>query len=835
MAKQRLPKRNPLSAASSPKEPFQEQLQSLLKQEKYRQALDAIQKVRRSQPELEFTPSEAEIWLLRGKQEVEKGDFKLADTSLRRSLQLGLTGEPHYWLAKALLSLNRLDEAISLIGAAFKDGSLPKDYSICYAKLLLLKGDSAAVEQLLKTHAKQFWAAQQHWIRGVLALKAQQPEAALASFQKVKHPVTPGDRPKIWQIYTQQALQQWDAAAVQLDLKTPINPFSGFALKPAYSDHPILQRLALLQHLETGETPLEQMQFALNSGNSGVTPEQVDAVALLELIEENNPHEAAHILLKFDRRSSKFPELATLRPALLTLAGQQAMAEGEMNCASEFLQQSLREQEFNPQLAVNLMRALDLNEDYQELQRLITRLIKWLEQDFKQHPQNWTEKRQLDALVYAHCRLADTGMVMGQSRAGLGELRIAERLDPRSPEVIGRQGLVAVLDLKFDEATPLLTQALEEGCRSSEVYGVLVDTWKQLGNAAAAAEIRRRFGKKFGDTTVETEVELPPWVDALLTQNYAFFSSLVKERSDRDPGIRACQLFVDSVLGEPSSSGKVSIDQKQAVKRWDQWLTGLSAQEQVPALQAIALSILLFSKRDKGIAALITQYMAKLLELETQQPDAKAAYLVLLALKERDAKKLQIPFQVYLSAQPQPGNALAQLQLQLRRYTQTITQDQILRSFLDEALQREPQNSLLLLAKATTFPSGSTNYETLHQQGFELARRIQDAKALQAFREEQTVLSARMAQEFLPNPGSFDRVDFDGMDQMLENMIRKLFGSKVPPSELKRMMPQLKQMMMNSMPPDFGEDEDDEGDFDFGFPFGGFMPPSNKPPKRRRR
>ncbi|MBD2459917.1 tetratricopeptide repeat protein [Oscillatoria sp. FACHB-1407] len=828
MAKQRPPKANQLSTASSPQEQFQAKLKSLLQQKKYRQALDELNKAKRSQPDLTFTPSEAEIWLLSGKQEAQKGDFKQAITSLRQSLELGLTGEPHYWLAKSLLSLNRLEEAIALIRTAFEDGSLPKDYSICYAKLLLLKGDVETVEQLLKKQSKRFPAAQQHWIRGVLALKAQQPDVALASFQKVKQPITPGDRPKIWQIYTQQALQQWDAAAVQLGLNAIANPFGRFMLNPVYTEHPILQRLALLQKLKTGQPSLEEMQFATNSGLSS---EQIDVIALLELIEENNPHEAAHVLLKFDRRSNKFPELSALRPALLTLAGQQALTQGEMSCASEFWQLSLREQEFTPQLAVNLMKVLDLNQEYQELQRLITRMIKWLEQDYKQHPQNWTEKRYKETLIYAHCRLADTWMVMGRERTAMGELQTAERIDPRSPEVIGRHGLVAVLDDKLEEATRLLTQALDEGCRYREVYVVLVDTWKKLGNSAAATEIRRRFGKQFGDINAETEVELPLWVDAFLTGNYPFFSRLVEERRGRDPGIRACQLFVDAVQGEPTSGGKVSIDQQQAVNQWSQLLNELSPQEQVVASQAIALCLIMFTKREKGIAALINQYTVKLFELGEQQPEAREAHLVILSLKERDPKKLQTPLQSYLATQPQPGNALAQIQLQLRRYTQSISQDQILHSFLDEALQREPQNPLLLLARATTFPTGSANYEKFHQQGFEIARRVQDAKALQAFREEETVISARMAQEFLPDPDALENFDLGAMDRMLESMIRKMFGGKIPPNELKRVMPQLKQMMMSSMPPDFGEDDEE----DFGFPFGGFTPPSSKPPRRRRR
>jgi len=83
-----------------------------------------------------FTPSEAEIWLLRGRQEFQRAISKT--DALRRSLRC-LNGESHYWLAKSLLSMNRLDAALALIHDAFEDGSLPKDYSICYPKLLLLR------------------------------------------------------------------------------------------------------------------------------------------------------------------------------------------------------------------------------------------------------------------------------------------------------------------------------------------------------------------------------------------------------------------------------------------------------------------------------------------------------------------------------------------------------------------------------------------------------------------------------------------------------------------------------------------------------------------------
>jgi tetratricopeptide (TPR) repeat protein len=254
VAKQRLTKPNPVSTPSA-QDQFQTQLQSLLNQKKYRQALSEIHNAQRSQPDLVFQPSEAEIWLLRGKQEFQNKELQQADTSLRRSLQLGLKGEAHYWAAKCLLSMNRLDAAIALIRDAFEDGSLPKDHSICYPKLLLIKGDTATVEQLLSQQAKRFPAAQQHWLRGVLALKAQQPEVALTAFQKVKQPLTLGDRPNIWEIYTQQALKNWEAAGVKLGLKSIT--WGLFASRPAYAEDPILTRFALLQYLETNAIDCE--------------------------------------------------------------------------------------------------------------------------------------------------------------------------------------------------------------------------------------------------------------------------------------------------------------------------------------------------------------------------------------------------------------------------------------------------------------------------------------------------------------------------------------------------------------------------------------------------
>ena len=806
---------------SSEQDAFQTQLEGLLKQQKYRQALDEIKRQRQRHPEVAFKPSEAEIWWLRGQQDFEKSDYKQAEASFRRAVEQGLHSA-YYWLARTLVQLKRLDEALAVIQPAFEQGTLPKDDAVCYLKLLLLKGDTATVETLMSKQAKRFSAAQLHWVRGVLALKAEQPDVALPSFQKIKRPLTAGDRPDAWVIYTQQQLGNWTAAANLLGLQA--TSAWGFSfVEPKYLKHPLLQRLALSQRLETGEPPLNPSDS--QQADRTLQP-AVTAMSLLQLIEREDYHNAAHALLNHDhhdRRSPLLPELAELRTPLLIKAGQQALQQGEPECTEVFWEPLLTEQPFNPQLAVNLRVVLHLTEAYQEEQRLLTRLIKWVEQDAKKNPQNWSGDRAPRTLANLHCHLADAWMALGKGRTTLGAVQQAERLAPTSPEVIGRKGLVVMLDEHYDEAARLMTQALEQGCRSGEVYAGLLDCWDEVGNAQAKLDARRRFGQKFGDLNPEAEIAFEPWLEALYTRDYAFFSQLVKHAEKPTPPMQALQIFVKAVQGLPNSGGKVSLKQAQAEQQWAALLKPLSGEQKVPTLKAIALVTQLFAKREKGIAALVNEYQMRLFELSGDYPAAKEAHLIVLAVKDTSGQKLDFPLRRYLESMPQPGNALALLQLQVRKFGWFRT----LIPFLTEALQREPQNPLLLLARATTYPLSMPEYEQLKQQGFELARRVQDAKALQAFREEEAFLNLRQTQAMMPDLEDLDDFDAGAMDAMLENMIRQTIGKRMSKADLERMLPTLKRQMMNELPSFIDDDEDGDDDDRFALDF--------TPPKKRRR
>ncbi len=804
---------------------FQIQLQELLKQKKYRQALEEIKKNQRWQPDIEFTPTESEIWLLRGKQEFHKQDFKQAEKSFRRVIELSPVEEAFYWQAKCLLELNQVDAALNLLRDAFELGFLTKDYSICYLKLLLLKRDTATVEELINKQPKRFSTAQLHWVQGVLFLLNQQSEAALASFQKIKRPITPGDVPIAWIVYTQQVMGNWDVAARILGLSSQQSRFTSG--KPKYLENPILERLATFQQAQTGQPSLELETL---QDEKKPTQEAMTVMVVLQLIDAGNYHDAAHALLGI-QHSTNFPELKILRPSLLTLAGQQAVTQGQAECAEVFWQPLLAEQPFNPQLAINLLEVLEVNDSEQERQRLLTRLLKWLEQEGKKNPQEWPSKRLNPTLAHLHCRMADAFMAQDRDKAAMGALQQAERIEPTSPELMGRKGLVAAMEENYEQAIALLTQAIEGGSRYEEVYNGLLNCWEELQDKQGRNEARRRYGKYFGDLSVDPETEVIPWVEALSTLSYPFYSRLLQRKDHEDPGVSACQIFVNAVESSPNSGGRVSLNQQAATKEWETLLVGLSASERIPVLQAIAISIHLFAKRDKGIAALINQYVRHLFELSAEYPEARIAHLVVLAVKENTPQKIDHPLRAYLDTMPQPGNALANIQLQVRRFGLTKT----LIPTLDEALRREPQNPLLLLARATTYPVSHSEYEQLKQQGFELARRLQDAKALQAFREEQAFLCERETQKIMPEPEKFDNLDLSNMDDLMEEMIRKFFANKMSKAELERMLPELKKMMFNNMP-DFLDDDDDEDedDPDVDFIFENLSPTSKKRKRKRR-
>jgi tetratricopeptide (TPR) repeat protein len=815
------------SSASSPEERLQAQLQTFLAQRKYPQALEKLKQIQQSHPELELKTTEADIWLLQGQQDYEQKNYRQAEKAFRQAIEQGLKGETHYWLAKSLLALDNLDAALIVIKTAFESKILPKDYAGCYLKLLFLKGESATVTDLIARQAKQFFAPQLHWARGILALQANQSPEAIAHFQKMGgRAVTPGDDSRVWTIYTQQQLGEWNHAETLLGL----NHLNFFKPKERVSflSHPALQRLFLLQAFTQKQSLVESVDLPPEDNPQH---QLFLALQLLYYLEHNDCYNAAYLLHALGHPCPSFPELDGLWRTVLLLAADQAIKEQEPEDAAEFLELVVYQFPFDPKLAIKLhaiYRQIDADV-FQEHQRLLNRLQDWLKKEARENPQAWPEVHLKLVQAKFQCWVADLWMSIGQERKATQAIQDTAKFCPDSPEVIGRQGLMACVKGNDKEAISLLTKALEGGCRYDEAYESLISSLEEQGDTKTAKEMRRRFGASFGDVMPDQDVDLPRWIEALSTQNYFMFQELVMSNpKDQDTALQACRIFVRAAVGEPNTGGKVSLQQDKAQKEWDKLLKPLSPQVQIPVLQSILLTLQLFAKRQKGMAALQTEYHKRLIDLIWDYPEAQIANLVFLVAKALAPDRLEAALAPYLAKSPQPGNALAKIQLQARRFVQSTA----LRPLIDEALRREPQNPQLLLAKATTFPLDSPNYKQLQEQGFELARRVQDAQALQAFREEEAFQSGMMAGELFPGlMNSFSRTGQLDLEDMMRQMVKKMFGKNIPPEQLEAILPELMRMAEADLP-DFGMDDDDDmGNF---FSFG---PPDlfGPPPKKKRR
>jgi tetratricopeptide (TPR) repeat protein len=833
-------KSKPASSRSSPQpeSPIEEQIRDLLNRKKYRQAIDKLHQAQKQQPDVKFSITEASIWLMRGEQEFEVAQYQQAENSFQQAFKLSADTDTYYWLAKTLLQLNQPAKALELFQEAFTAKRLPKELGGCYIKLLVLNEQLEPIETILKTKSlcQRFFADHLHWARGAVALIQNNHEAAITHFSKLNRPVSQKDRPTLWTIFAHQRAGDWATVDTRFAGQLRIAPrakqsfFPMFSLSSQLPENPVVEALALSQAIGTGRSPLDVVDI---DRPKSLKDKAIFVLEMLHLIEQNDFHNAVHCLQGLPTDTIKLFELDNIRHTLLKLAGQQALQEGEYACAIEFLSKVVHEPIFNPQVAVHLHKALRTDEQDREAQALVNQFIRWVEKMIQQQPQDWPEQRRTATLAKLYCWLTDSQLALGHQRDAERSIKQAIALAPEHPDVIGRQGLLANGQGKASEAIPLLKRALEAGCLYISVYETLKELLIDTGDKETLKAIRRQFGQTFGDMSPDQAVDIPDWVSVLSTQSYALFTTLIEEyKQSETPDLKALEIFVAAAEGEPNANQRVTLNQAQASKQWEVMLASLEPATQVIPLLAILLVIQLYAKRNqKGLTALQTSYFHQLVQLKLTVPQAAEAHLVFLAVrglsKQFPKERLAIPFKEYLSRTTDPNSALAQIHLQAHRFGA----DQTLQSLIDEALAKDSQNPLLLLAKATTYPHLSAEYQTFYDQGFELARRLQDAQALQAYREEEWLITHRAAQEIMPDlmrlgdPSQLDQID---IRKPLRQMIRKMLGNDIPPAILEAMVSEFLERMESEMGSnEFWEEDDDDGPFPFPFP----LP---RPPRTRR-
>lgn len=812
MAKSRPPKAK--TPSGSP-----DRLKALLREERFPAALAELDKIRRADPDFQPPEPEADIWLYRGQQELRENQWRAAENSFRQAIKLGGESECYYFAAKALLRLNRLDSAVALLKEAFEADKLTKEFDLCYPKLLLMKEDGAAVAELLAKYPQRFDADARHWLEGSLAFLDGRKEEAFTHFAAVARDLTPADHSYIWEIFGLQQLGRYEEAA-RMEMELEPKPESGERPRTAliYGEHECLQCFALLHWLRQGQIALPD---ALVVDGYSLVDELWDALCLFDALQNRRYLMAAHYFLQLDNSLRRLPELQEIREPLLLLAGEEAKGIDADKMAQEYWLEAWNDKTFNFQLAVNLATILKFNEAWPERQRVLTRLVKWLEEEGKRNPQDWPPDLLNHTLAHVHCWLADNALRSGRHRMLVDELQRAERHCPQSPEVLGYRGILAYLEDEYEKAISLLTAALEAGTESYPIYSCLEELLEDLKRERDLAQLRARFGPRFGETPAEAP-PFEPWELALASLSYEFLLFTLEMEEELTPPLRVCQLFTEAVAGKANSDGKVAVNQTQAKQTWNAYLKTLTPAEQAPCLEAIGVCLCLFAKREKGLAALTKEYLNQLAQLGSQVPSAQIGYLVVLALKEKKFPKVAPVLKTYLDSQPQRANALARVQLRYRLYADW-RQLFMFHPSLQEARQKEPQNPLLLLALATSQIPSSPDYRQSREESFELARRLQDAEALTACRQEEYLQRHRQNQDLMLRASRLDEDRPEMAEAFFKDMILRMLGDEMPEEEMERRLPELMELLMEEMGLEKDEDEPDEksssGPNDFFDPF----------------
>ena len=90
------------------------QINSLVAQGRYSQAIRKLQQGLKRDPDQTLSIAEWEIWLAQGQDEFNSGRYRQAETSLANAIALEPNFATYYWLAKCFLAQQKEAEALEL-------------------------------------------------------------------------------------------------------------------------------------------------------------------------------------------------------------------------------------------------------------------------------------------------------------------------------------------------------------------------------------------------------------------------------------------------------------------------------------------------------------------------------------------------------------------------------------------------------------------------------------------------------------------------------------------------------------------------------------------------
>lgn len=781
---------------------LQRKLSDLVARRLYSQALRVREQTLRRHPDWTLSPGEAQLWCLEGRQALEQDQPKRAETAFARSLALAPGGEALLWLARLRLEQAQPQQALALLEEPFHAGQLAPELAGAYLKLLLLQGQVQTVSTLLREQPGRFQSQQMHWAAGVLSLLEGNPAQARRQFERMAAPASPGDHTAVWRAWALRELGDSRAAA---------------ALNGA--DHPACAALAI-DLAACSDEPLDTL--LAGSRHHPPPPEKLRALELLRQLRRGNHLQAAELLLSHERLLLyAVPELAALRRPLLLLAGQQALDLEAPEAAIRCWRPIVDRPALDSNLALRLYPLLiegDDDGDWQEAERLAGLLLSWLRRAARANPDAWPEPLLSTTLARLHCWQADPQIRLGMRQQARRSVEQARQLAPDLPDVLGCQGLLALMNGSSSGAIPLLLQAIERGCRNGTVFHVLEEALEEEGRQEERQRLLRDHGPRFGvleSPLAESAADPPLWLVMLSEADaLAMANSLSAHPGGTGGGLEALRIFSDHVTAQRSkgSGGEVVVNLrrpdlqvKQASARWDALLAGLPPREQVEALTAMVAATLRFCRRSGRV--LEAEIGARLLQLEGHLADGDAAtadralrgLLLLLGLRLKRGERPDAPAARLLRGCHRPEQQLPLALLDLRLLHSTRPWQGMVR----ELQRQDPDNPLLSLALATMERSFTSPYTRFSEQALEQARRQQDRQALAACRRERAWIEAafdrelarRRARRLADDPLWQKRISQLDPMAMLRGMVEETGMGPTSEAELQRLLPEFERQL----------------------------------------
>lgn len=784
----------------------------LVERQAYSQALKKLEQIQKAYPGAELpatVPSLGELWYRLGQDYWSKHQIKLAERAWVEAIAHRYFAA-YYDLAKFYLNQDRLSEAQTLLQGAFADGTLPQELGGCYGKILFLAGDLDSLKTLVQESPERLEVHQRHWIQGILALHAGEHGEAAACFAQVTKPVSPSDDPDLWLAYVADKQNNHDEVRSRLGLSAKgdrsgaASPNS--ALDQFTIDYVRRNSLDLPPHL------------ASHRGSLKTDPGKFKLRLALDHAESQDYLAAARNLYVLSRKSLPVSEdFAALEASLLQLGAEAAWQEDDCEEAELLWERYLQVYGFDPQVAVKLAETQKFLDHWGHFRQTLATIRQWLSLEAKTNPQHWIPQRYQEVLGETWYREFDSYLKSGtiEQRAAIRALETLEELLPGHPLALAARGFYHLTHGLEAEGLALVEQSLEQiqgHDRYYWIYYTLRSYFTTKKQQDKLLDLQQRFGKTYDDVPpVETSLTLPPWQQAFLHPTLLGFCETVREAiADLKPqqaqlnasadtvALYGCQCFGDA-LGDDLENeikpkdAKATFELPVLAKTCDAFLKKTAPEFRGVALQVICLGLYRFVKRKKGLADLTKVYWQQLEQLAQTQPPLQVPYWVVRVMRTSKLSQLQKDLLAYLSRQPDPSLALAQLQLEVRLFGVT----DLLRPLLEIAFKRDSHTPQLPLALATTFDSSSDDYVAYQTESFELARRIQDQAALAACRQEDAIADRVAHHHRMLRWNSSRRGRYGPL------FLRGLLENDLDLDRLNDLMPRLLNLFESDFPDDF--------------------------------